>query len=236
MICHRLLAAILILPASACAFDPDDRTGVPPATHESDPDAPDPDQPEPGITRPGYEQADQQGAVTEPRTPRRAFVTRGSYSGNFLDHVQTASDGLAAADAICQTRADAAQLGGTWVAWLSSSEVDALDRIGGDGPWQLVDGTVVFANRAQLETEPSDPLMRDEYGAGLDDCFCGRVYIWSGTRAGGLRDDATCADWTDELASGRYGQGQEYSTPTFAWTDYSTSDCQDTRHLLCLEQ
>ena len=52
---------------------------------------------------------------------KRMFVTSTFHSGPI--------GGLAVADSICQTRADAVPLGGTWKAWLSTSTVNAVDRI-----------------------------------------------------------------------------------------------------------
>jgi hypothetical protein len=175
-----------------------------------------------------------EGGPGEPSGPLRVFASRGVYAGDLIHHVAAASDGLAAADAICQLRADAAELGGTWVAWLSSSEVDAIDRISGQGPWALLDGTVVFHNRAQLQTEPLGALDRDEFGKRQDDCFCGRVYVWTGTRAGGFRHENTCGDWTSRQDVGRHGMSQP--APSFAWTDYANDRCTDGKRLLCLEQ
>jgi len=51
----------------------------------------------------------------------RVFVTSSSWNGNL--------GGLSGAGAKCQQAADAAGLGGTWVAWLSDSTYDAKDRI-----------------------------------------------------------------------------------------------------------
>ncbi len=56
--------------------------------------------------------------------------------------------GLAGADAICQSQADAAGLDGTFHAYLSTqgpNAVDARDRIG-EGPWFNVDGYRVAAD------------------------------------------------------------------------------------------
>jgi hypothetical protein len=63
------------------------------------------------------------------RTWARTFVTSTLQLGTF--------GGLAGGDAICQARADAATLGGTWRAWLSTSTVDARDRIVGAQYQQL---------------------------------------------------------------------------------------------------
>lgn len=230
-----LLTLLLFLSPAACAGDdlgpePGNPHGSGAGTGSADGDGGADGDPGTGSgsgeTDPGVGGGDSSG-------PLRVFATRGTYHGNLLHYVDQASDGLAAADAICQLRADAAELGGTWVAWLSSAEVDAIDRIPGDGPWALPDGTVVFQNRAQLQTEPMVALDRDEFGARLDDCFCGRVYAWTGTRAGGFRHDYTCAGWTSSEDVGRYGESAQ--APTFSWTDHANDRCSDRKRLLCLE-
>src|SRR5690606_38119011 len=58
--------------------------------------------------------------------------------------------GLEGADAHCQTLAEAAGAGErTWKAYLSTSSVDARDRIGG-GPWQNAKGEVIAASLEEL--------------------------------------------------------------------------------------
>jgi len=60
--------------------------------------------------------------------------------------------GLAGADAHCQALAQAVGAGGkTWRAYLSTSTVDAKDRIG-SGPWQNVKGQVIAQNVADLHS------------------------------------------------------------------------------------
>src|SRR5262245_23472284 len=59
--------------------------------------------------------------------PNVAFVTRGVYSG--------ALGGLSGADGICQTAAISAGLPGTFVAWLSTSTVNARDRFAASHGW-----------------------------------------------------------------------------------------------------
>ena len=60
--------------------------------------------------------------------------------------------GLAGADAHCQSLAAAVGAGGkTWRAYLSTSTVNAKDRIG-NGPWQNVKGEVIAQNVADLHS------------------------------------------------------------------------------------
>ena len=162
----------------------------------------------------------------------RVFATHGTYSGDLTSYLGDAINGLAAGDRICQLRADSAGLGGKWRAWLSSSQIDAIDRVSGDGPWKLVGTTLAFANRAQLQTEPSVAIDVDEHGESIRDAF-DYTYVWTGTHAGGVHGAATCGDWTSTMVDGVYGLSQPGS---FEWTDYSTGYCSEEKHLICLEQ
>src|SRR5207248_10614341 len=67
---------------------------------------------------------------------KRVFVTSATYNRNL--------GVLAGADAKCQALASAAALTGTYKAWLSTSTINARDRVTQAGvPYTLVDGTVV---------------------------------------------------------------------------------------------
>ena len=162
----------------------------------------------------------------------RVFATHGTYTGNLTAYLANAPNGLAAGDMICQLRADSARLGGKWRAWLSSSDLHAIDRVNGNGPWKLVSSETAFANRAQLQTEPSTPINIDEHGELIREYY-GLVHAWTGTLSGGVRSTDTCGGWTSTTARGLYGHSKEGS---FEWTDYSTSDCTAEKRLICLQQ
>lgn len=173
------------------------------------------------------------GEPGEPAEPMpegdlRVFVTRGTYEGAF---VVDDKRGVEAADAICQLRAKAADLGGTWIAWLSTSELDAVERVEALGPWRLVGGGIAFDQRAQLYGEPLVALDRDERGEQVDPHDVYRAKVWTGTRAGGSKHADTCNDWTSTSALGQYG----VASGTFTWTDFSTGLCGNKYRLVCLE-
>src|SRR5690349_8365685 len=75
----------------------------------------------------------------------RVFVSSLRYSAD-LRSAGGQATGLASADHICQTLADAAQIGGTWRAWISTTTVHAIDHILGNGPWYRIDGALAFPN------------------------------------------------------------------------------------------
>ena len=83
------------------------------------------------------------------------FVTSTTHKGDLRKELPScdsgASDGLACADAICAARAASAGLIGTFAAWLSTSTVDAIDRIGsGTGGWHSTCGDVVATSKSDL--------------------------------------------------------------------------------------
>ena len=91
------------------------------------------------------------------------FVTsKGSGQGGNLG-------GLAGADAHCNALATAAGITGkTWRAYLSTSTVNARDRIG-DGPWYNVKGELIAENLEQLHSAEGNRISGttaiDETGA-----------------------------------------------------------------------
>lgn len=159
---------------------------------------------------------------------KRVFVASTQHDGNF--------GGLTGADAFCTSAANAAHLGGgPWVAWLSSSTTNAIDRITGDGPWKLVDGTAVFANKAALAMPPSVAIDLDEHGAqpgGADN-------MWTGTLANGTASAYTCMDWTSTSSNDAGSTGMRVNADA-TWTDsgagYSLLCSNAQPRIYCFEQ
>lgn len=75
------------------------------------------------------------------RSHRRVYISLTATNGNM--------GGLTGADAICQADAATAGKGGTWVAWLSTSTVNAKDRLVDLGPWTY-GATIIANNKADL--------------------------------------------------------------------------------------
>jgi len=149
---------------------------------------------------------------------KRVFVTSQAYAGSV-------------ANSICQTVADSVSLGGTWIPWLSSANSttpDAIDRVKGTGPWALLDGTVVFANHAQLATSPMAAIMVTESGQKLP----GTLSVWTGTLTGGVHSGVDCNGWSSTSYSGDLG-----ATTVGTWTASGQSfPCSDVMHVYCFEQ
>ena len=120
--------------------------------------------------------------------------------------------GLEGADAHCTALAEAAGATGmTWAAYLSTSEVDARDRIG-SGPWLNAEGVAIALDVEALHGEDnaiSKETALDETGAVVngrgDDP--NRHDILTGSLADGTAAAETCADWTsaDADAAGMVG-------------------------------
>jgi hypothetical protein len=148
--------------------------------------------------------------------------------------------GLAGADAQCQESADINRLGGTWIAWLSDSKTDAIDRVTSDGPWYTLassGGTLettggppqlAFAHKADLTGTPRVTIVYDQ-----DGYLRFAPSYWTGTRTGGTKDVANCKDWTSSSKTdeGSWGTGDK----TAEWTAAGTDQCWNGGVLLCLE-
>ena len=156
--------------------------------------------------------------------PKGIFLTRATYFPDW--------GGIGNADFRCQSSAKAAQLGGTWRAWMSDSGHDAADRIRSDGPWiAVVTGVTLFQNHANLRGFPLAAITTDELGKPATDRW------WTGTLANGVRSTKTCNDWAsrDQFAGAQTGALKGTGVPGKEWTEDDVFSCQDTFALLCLE-
>jgi hypothetical protein len=153
----------------------------------------------------------------------RIFITSTSHTGALaLD-----PGGL---DAPCMAAADAAELEGRWVLWLAIDGAPAQDRIAGDGPFVDMAGTVIFADRAGLASEPLERLVLDENGETVS-----FQPVWTGTNGDGTAHEDHCAQWTEASADfdGRIGAVGEGS---IEWTSRATLSCERAHRLYCFEQ
>jgi hypothetical protein len=152
------------------------------------------------------------------------FVTSARRSGNLGSWPEAnGRQGLEAGDEICRTLARDAGLSGpdAYVAWLSTSTVDARDRLGTAGPWKRLDGVPIAADLPDLlDRETFTSISVTERGDYV------RGPAWTGTRDSGVAVDGwTCDDWSDETALGHYGQSNETSVH---WTNYGGGPCNST--------
>lgn len=135
-------------------------------------------------------------------------------------------------DALCTNAAVAANKGGTWKAFLSSTTEDAISRIADVGPWyqELSNGSFVktFNNKANLRTSPLTTLYLDEQGGGFSSS---PGTYWSGTLQTGLKANETCASWTSSTSPQRGVRGTAGS-----WFNVGVVSCDSTESLVCFEQ
>ncbi len=162
---------------------------------------------------------------------KRVFITGAKFTG--------ALGGLSGADTKCATAASTAGLNGIFKAWLSSTTVNAIDRITDVAPWVDLQGATIFATKAALRSGPSTGLWYDEGGN-----FLSSDRIWTATGFGGTYDAVVlptvpsappCAEWTSAAMSEGARIGQVGRSGT-AWSSYSATSCDQLAHLICLEQ
>jgi hypothetical protein len=168
-------------------------------------------------------------ARLEEHSPRRAFVTSQTYTGNL--------GGIAGAQALCSQLAAAAGLPGTFDAWLSTEASSPNTRfVRHTGPYVRVDGTPVAWSYLDLtDGHLFEALRMDENG----DLIGESDLAWTATTAGGdyqqttLLDD--CSNWTNGAGFGNAIAGRTF-WQDINWTNYFNAPCGTPQHLYCFEQ
>lgn len=163
-------------------------------------------------------------------TPKWVFVT---------STLQTPQGNLAAMDSVCQVRAAAGGLGGTWKAWASASGGPAnfaVSRFNNVGPWHLLNGKKVADGIPDLtDGDIWNPINIDEFGNPITP----GTEVWTGTNtAGQPAGTNTCLDWTSISPGdvGQYGLTWWVVSSPQLWTDISNSPCDSLKALYCFEQ
>lgn len=155
-----------------------------------------------------------------PPTNPIVYLTSTTYTG---DEVSSTIGG----DAKCDLRAVASGLPGSYTAWLSDSNADAIDRIADPGGWQLFDGTLVFTDLNAVTAGPAVGITMDEYGNDL-----GSVEVWTGTSPDGTHEGTDCSAWNGG-GQGHYGLSDATDT---TWTSSGNGGCNTARHLYCFRR
>lgn len=173
-----------------------------------------------------------------------ALATWGDVSGSGLT-------GLMAADAVCQARANAAALAGTYVAWLSDDTDDAYCRVHGlsgkkidqcgqsvlpttAGPWFRTDGKPFTGSIEGLTLRGVvfNPMQTDESGRAEADYNS----YWTATNGAGVATANNCNNWMDSNVSGPFVDiGVTYGTVGWFTDVVYTAVCWQYGSLLCLE-
>jgi hypothetical protein len=160
-------------------------------------------------------------------------VTSATYDGSI-----DGANGLAGADSKCAALATSAGLPtGTYKAWLSTSTVDAVSRLGSARGFIRTDGSP-FADQVSDITSGKilNTLNLDETGTNVTQP--GNANAWTGsTNAGTAVADTTCVDWTSSSGMVQGEIGHTDGGPTM-WSDESGSfSCNDgvQMHLYCFD-
>ena len=141
--------------------------------------------------------------------------------------------GLAGADAQCQALADDAGLAGTYVAWLSDSTTDAVDRLADARGWRRPDG-LPFADDVDdiVAGRVWYPLLVDETGTANAQP---RFVLTATNPVGTLHGPSTCDDWDyyNPLAPPEFvAVGRSDHNAGF-WTSGGAGNCQGSYALYC---
>jgi hypothetical protein len=163
---------------------------------------------------------------------KRVFVTSTVTTGAIATGL-LGGNAVQAANQRCQQLANQANLGGTFVAWLSVAGSSAYDRLQDTGPWYLVDRqSLVFANKAVIVTVgPNVPIERDETGK----VVAAPIGVWTGTQSNGQVANNTCNNFQSQ-SSGQNGLMGELDQTTKDWTQAGNENCNQQLHLYCFEQ
>lgn len=173
-----------------------------------------------------------------PSQRKRIFYFRNGTLGKIRDSSDT-RPALEVADEACTNEASQRGFGGSWKAWLSSSETDAIDRISDVAPWYRVDQeTLLFASKAELARGPRVRVDATTEVEDWDACMrfgvCGQTF-WSGTAADGRRTSDNCLDWTVYTRPAIATVGRA-DLAGGAWVASESLLCDAYLALLCIEQ
>lgn len=152
---------------------------------------------------------------------------------------QGALGGLAGADAACQTRATAAGLPGTYLAWLSDSSATPASRFTKSiMPYTLPSGETVATSWADLTN--GAPLSHAINQMANGQLFAGNGNtVWTNTladgTAGGASATGNCVNWTsaEPGIEGDIGRAAESSV---LWTAGGFIQCAAEGRLYCFQQ
>jgi hypothetical protein len=160
------------------------------------------------------------------------FVTSQVYDGS-ID-----GTGLSGADSACQMLANNAGLPtGTYKAWLSSSRVDAVTRLGSARAFVRVDGAPIADQLSDLTSgKILNPIDLDESGNDISEAE--NSDVWTGsTNVGTLSPYGSCNDWTS-ISGMVFGESGHFDGGPAQWSDNNEAfDCGDNGqlHLYCFD-
>jgi hypothetical protein len=164
-----------------------------------------------------------------------AFVTSTLHTGNL--------GGVMGADAICNMRAQAGGLPGTYKAWLSTNQGTPASRfVQSLVPYVMVNATVVANNWADLTDGTLDlPISVTETGGaspiGTNNCIVNGVNntrtAFTGTFSNGLLGNSTCSNFTSNAGTANVGVS---TSATARWSNCAQLSCANTSAIYCFQQ
>ncbi len=168
----------------------------------------------------GLVDADNNSATPCVRT-YRVFITDTNLPADF--------GGVLGGDALCQTEAEDEGLGGTWRAWLSNGNVDAIDRIAGGALYQDLDGGQV--SNPTMAASP-ERIRRPINLSPTGNTNLGSVWTGTDVAGGAGPGHLNCNNWSTRAGTGRTG----FSEDTRAnWTAIRETACNQFGYLYCFE-
>lgn len=191
------------------------------------------------------------------RAPSVVFVTSKRYTGNLVSEANallrtTLTQGLDAADALCQAHADAASLPGDYMAWLSILSSYVVNRLPDNSQGYVsTDAVVTFiaSNRADLlDHQLTVPIDHDEFGNWVDpdDDSEGSFNwaVWTGSTSHGSVGnpaDPLCDNWASNSSSVRgvvgdtRNTGDGTNTHGDNWSRFTALLCSTKHRLYCFQ-
>ncbi|MGB0589613.1 MAG: hypothetical protein ACPGU1_08050 [Myxococcota bacterium] len=167
-------------------------------------------------------------------TDLRIFVSSLAARGDTLG-------GTGGADSLCSTLANAAGLPGAYAAWLSTSDLDAIDRFANGGPWrtwdpdqQLWSKLVAYDIWDMTDGDIGTAINRTEYGAPVS----GNCLVWTGTASDGEVANTegiggTCSGWTSSEEG--FGLTGLCDADNELWTEWAPALCTKESRFYCLQ-
>ena len=159
--------------------------------------------------------------LSEEEAPNIAFVTSSTFNGDL--------GGITGADQTCHDHAEAAGLPpNTYVAWLSTPSINAIDRLGNARGWVRVDGKPLADTLADISAgRMFHPLRVNEFG-NFDNTSMG--YVWTGNINWAGSGDS-CSSWTSsDQGMGEYGTSDGIG---YVFKDFGGLSCRGLARLYC---
>ncbi|HSO34812.1 MAG TPA: hypothetical protein VLT33_19895 [Labilithrix sp.] len=168
----------------------------------------------------GDSEADGAGA------PNIVFLSVATAAGDMDFALLSLESGVAAADEQCNEEAQAAKLGGTFVAWLSADNAGPLGRLPKLARWALPDGTPVFPSSESILTGPLSAINVGASGAPVP----APLAVWTGTKADGMAGE-NCGNWGTAAAAsvGLVSQPSQ-------WATSQNKPCREVAHVYCFQK